>query len=229
MRLIHTISGLAVAMLLSGCSSNEPASPSEKDTVHIDTAAPVASSAAEDDHLFPELFAAIRHTDTTFRSGNFGPFAPSYEPAEDTLKIDRAELEHWKPWLLFNNDGSRAIDLFTYGYTLEEREGRRELVEEGEADMEIAAIDFVKGTRCRLFFAGPGTVDLDARWLDKNTVLLATAQLEDEVQRDIHRFRISLFKFDLLSGKSWQSVYPALLRGDVASLMLKRPESASAH
>ncbi|TCZ70482.1 hypothetical protein [Flaviaesturariibacter aridisoli] len=210
---------LPILIVLAACNASDNSdAPASSDTLvtKAHDEQPVETQAT----ALTALFSVMKGVDAGFDPKNFSAFADDGSLAPDTLRFDRREFENWKPWLLYNADSSRAIDLVSYNYTIERRGGRA-VLEGAGPDMQIAALDFPKGTRRQLLFAGPGALSLDAVWSDPHTVLLAQAQLEGRGQDRTYRYRVLLHKYDLASGRRWTSTYPTLLTGNPADLVQK--------
>ena len=215
----HSLLFVLTVAVLAACNGNDnEATPAASDTLvtRARDAVPVEEQAGQ----LTALFSVMKGVDASFDPKKFSAFAEDGPLDADTVLFDRGALEQWKPWLIYNADSSRAIDLVSYNYSIGKKKGRTMLQGAGP-DMEIAALDLRKGTRRRLVFAGPGSLSLDAVWQDPQTVLLALAQVEDKDSTGNYRYRVTLHKYDLASGRRWTSVYPTLLSGNPADLVQK--------
>lgn len=213
----------ATLLLLAACNggNDHPAPAAAADTLVAPAhdAVPVPEQSVQ----LTQLFSVIKGLDAGFDPKNFPAYAEEGTLPADTVRFDRADFRRWQPWLVYNADSSRAIDLVSYNYSMDTLANGRVQLEGNDPDFEIAVLDYRGGTRLPLVFAGPGALDLDAVWQDQQTVVLALAELEPGEEKS-YRYRLTLHKYDLAARRSWTSRYPAVLRGNPADLMQKDVE-----
>lgn len=124
---------------------------------------------------FPEMYRQLSRQDASFspdrfqetEGGTMEPVPGRFFPPE--------ELQPYLPYLIYNSDSSQAIDLVTYNYMLDRKNGET-VLEPAGPDTEVAVIDLKKNMRTRIFFSGPGTTIREGKWLGENTVLLGGAE-----------------------------------------------------
>ncbi|WP_460570605.1 hypothetical protein [Flaviaesturariibacter terrae] len=209
-------------MLAVACnSSDKQDTPPAPDTLVAKAHDPVP--VPEQATQLTALFSVMKGVDASFDPKNFPAFAEDGQLQPDTLRFDPTEFAQWKPWLLFNADSSRAIDLVSYNYSIAQKNSRP-VLEGAGPDMEIAVLDNRRGTRRQLLFGGPGTLSLDAAWSDPNTVLLALAEVEGKDSSGNYRYHVVLHKYDLQADRKWTSRYPRLLSGNPADLVQRNFE-----
>jgi hypothetical protein len=145
------------------------------------------AAAAEQDELdwkenaFPELLRALESGDTTFTLNSFATDEAAAPPNTDTkaYPMEGERLVPFQALFVYNSDSTKAIDLFSYNYMANSRNGRPVMVA-GEPDTEVALLDYQNKTRKRLLFLGPSFAALDARWLSNNEVAIAGAEIVGE-------------------------------------------------
>jgi hypothetical protein len=81
-------------------------------------------------------------------------------------------LQPFRPYLIYNNDSTKAIDFVSHHYVFAKGKG----LQTGDPDSEVALLDFVRGSRKRLVFTGPSMSILDAAWLQDGSVMIAGAE-----------------------------------------------------
>ena len=142
-------------------------------------------------HSFPALFNALKQKNVTADSfaitetGQLEPFPSS--------PINMQHLQPFKKLLIYNSDSTQAIDLFSYNYILAEKEGKP-VAEAAEPDTEIALLNFKKNTRKRIWYSGPATAIVDAKWVGPNEVELLSIQEDEKGERKPIIWKISLTK-----------------------------------
>lgn len=164
--------------LCTACANN-----SDTESVNTDTA--TAQSEADLSQLspearlvqtaFPNMYMFLEGQDPSFDPANFAeteggtdePLPPRFFPPE--------ELEQFKPYLVYNTDSTKAIDLVSYNYIIDKKDGQQILTGAGP-DTEVGVINLQNNMRTRIFFAGPGTIMREGKWLDSTTVLLGGAE-----------------------------------------------------
>jgi hypothetical protein len=133
------------------------------------------------ENAFPEYLRALESQDTSFTLDSFaaeeGP-----APASNDTKAYPMEGERLIPFqslFVYNGDSTRAIDLFSYNYMANTRNGQSVMVP-GEPDTEVALLDYKDKTRKRLLFLGPSYAAIDAQWLSNTEVAIAGAEIVGE-------------------------------------------------
>jgi uncharacterized protein (DUF1330 family) len=130
--------------------------------------------------VFPELASFFNQSDTSFKHAQF-----NNSGTLDSMSLGKENAivkEQIKPYanlLIYNSDSTQAIDLYSYNY-IETKKGNNTKWERGEADTEVALIDFRKNTRKRLYFSGPSYAVIDARWMGEDSIAFATAEIIGE-------------------------------------------------
>ncbi len=163
-----------MTLCLAACSNNADAPATDVTT----TTPPPDSSEAVAANAFPQLYAYLEQQDATFSADSFTLTGESELPKEPAQPLDEARLQPFKPFLIYNADSSRALDMYSYNYVVVSKNGATQL-EEGEPDAEASVIDFKKGLRRRIFFGGPGHVLWDARWTAPDQLLMIGAEAEE--------------------------------------------------
>ncbi len=164
------------AILLTACNnSNNTTTVTEAEPLEQTTTEEAASAVMMLQHSFENLFAYMAQQDSSFAPQNFKPGAQGKIDALPAAPIEPEQLKPFEPFLIYNSDSSKAIDLYSYNYIITRRNGQVKLEEAGP-DTEIALIDVASNTRKRIFFSGPSTVVFDARWNSDNEIVMAGAE-----------------------------------------------------
>lgn len=124
---------------------------------------------------FPNMYLFLKGQDPGFDPANFVETEGGYGEAPAPRFFPPEELEQFRPYLIFNTDSTRAIDLVSYNYIVDKKDGQQILTGAGP-DTEVGIINLQNNMRTRIFFAGPGTVMREGKWLDSTTVLLGGAE-----------------------------------------------------
>jgi hypothetical protein len=158
----------AFLFFFAACSNDAANEPKATDSISNTV---ITDELPEEEEIAPvaEVFTTL---DSNFNTGSF------YDSGTDSLrqarlaKIDSGSLKEFVPYLIYNADSSLAIDPYSYNYIIQERNGTRRISDAGP-DVEIALIDVKQGTRRRIWFGGPSTAILDAKWKNKNELWLS--------------------------------------------------------
>jgi hypothetical protein len=124
---------------------------------------------------FPELFQYLGKQDSTFSQDSFLLSGESKIEQVPPMQVDEARLKPFQQYLIYNEDSSLALDLYSYNYIVARRGGNTTLEEAGP-DSEAAVIDRNAGTRRRIFFGGPSHTLWDAKWINNWELLLIGAE-----------------------------------------------------
>jgi hypothetical protein len=164
---------LLTAVLIAGCNNS-----ADREQPREDTATAITESDPEGLELeaiqaaFPELYKHFSAADPSFSTDSF--FLATTAPLEtlEPQKLDTQRLRPFTPFLIFNSDSSRAIDMVSYNYEPVQKNGKSMFAEAGP-DTEVSLIDFKKNTKQRILFLGTAAGIEDAKWTDNGEVLLA--------------------------------------------------------
>lgn len=124
---------------------------------------------------FPNMYMFLEGQDPSFDPANFEETEGGYGEPLPPRFFAPEELEQFKPYLIYNTDSTRAIDLVSYNYIIDKKDGQQILTGAGP-DTEVGVINLQNNMRTRIFFAGPGTIMREGKWLDSTTVLLGGAE-----------------------------------------------------
>lgn len=172
---------LSSLVLLVACNNNntteEEVTINDIDKVQQTEAAPEVTYLQQS---FSDLFAYMEAQDPTFAADNFERGSEVKMDNMPPVALEPEQLKLFEPFLIYNSDSSKAIDLYSYNYIITRRNGEVKMEEAGP-DTEIALIDVANNTRQRIFFSGPSVVVLEARWKGDNEIVMAGAeQLDNE-------------------------------------------------
>jgi len=147
---------LLLCLFIAACTNSNDTTHPETGTVSEPMMEEEGNGSLQADDLFPQLAQYLEAQDTSFRSGSYVLRESTIDTASPDIvhPLDTAVLNRYKDLLIYNDDRSKAIDLFSYGTVLIKK-GDSTVLEGGEPDTEVAVIDFQKGTRRRIFFSGP--------------------------------------------------------------------------
>jgi len=124
---------------------------------------------------FPNMYQILKGQDALFDPALFEETEGGYGTPPPARFFPPEELEPFKPYLIYNSDSSKAIDLVSYNYVLDKQDGKA-VLEAAGPDTEAGIINLKNNMRTRIFFSGPGTVMREGKWLDSTTVLLGGAE-----------------------------------------------------
>jgi hypothetical protein len=171
--MINRIGGLAafILMLLSSCS-NEAGKPDSETKGTAEQAKETKKETSELQHAFPQFFSYLAQQDPSFSVSKFQQSESIPLDSVQAFPLDKKQLKPFSGYLIYNNDRSLAIDLYSYNYVAVQRNGKT-VLEQGGPDTEVGLINVKDNTRQRIFFSGPGTSVQQAKWENGNTVFLA--------------------------------------------------------
>ena len=158
----------------TACTNSTGSNERSTDTSAI-AAAPLSPEAQMVETAFPNMYQILKGQDASFdpalfeeSEGGYGvPPPPRFFPPE--------ELEQFKPYLIYSNDSTKAIDLVSYNFIVD-KEGGKQVLEPSGPDTEAGIINLKNNMRTRIFYSGPGTIIREGKWLDSATVLLGGAE-----------------------------------------------------
>jgi hypothetical protein len=127
-------------------------------------------------NAFPQLFTYLTTKDPHFDKDRFSVATENRLSTVPAIALDEKNMQLYENLLIYNNDSSLAIDLYSYNYIITNKGGHTELVT-ADPDIEIGLVDFIKGTRKRIYFSGPSTTIWDGAWLKDSIILLAGAEV----------------------------------------------------
>jgi hypothetical protein len=165
---------LLMVTLLISCNNNANTEEAFNDTVQ--EAGEETGELATLQHTFPQLFHYLKEQDPQFGLNNFTLISENKLSNAPAIPLDEKNLQPYKKLLIYNSDGSQAIDLYSYNYIITDSSGTQQL-ESAEPDTEVGLVHFASHTRKRIFFSGPSYTIWDGAWLQKNIVVLAGAEL----------------------------------------------------
>jgi hypothetical protein len=183
---------ICLAVVLSFCACNNSGS-SKGDDQPLDSAyseelpPPVIQQLPT---AFPEAYQFLSAKDSSFNASFFEE-AGSDTNRSKMLPLPK-EIKSYYPYLIYNIDSSRAIDLYSYNIFFRTKNGKR-IAEPGGPDNEVALIDFKDSTRRRVFFGGSSSAVLDAKWINGQEFLLMTGEVigDREFQPTILKYNTS--------------------------------------
>lgn len=175
---MHKTWSLALALVVVVACNNNNSSTDTTTATETETEVVTDNTTAAAGQLaqsFPDLFAYMEAQDSSFALQHF--LAPS-EGKMETLapvKMEPAQIKPFEPFLIYNGDSTKAIDLYSYNYIIIRRNGDVKMEEAGP-DTEIAVVDVATNMRKRIFFSGPSVTVFDAKWNGTNEVIMAGAE-----------------------------------------------------
>jgi hypothetical protein len=190
-------------------------------------ATPVDSSAGgtvvtdelpEAEELGP-ITKVFTNVDSTFNTGSFYPSGVDSVPSTQSYQVDSGSLRAFAPVLIYNTDSSLAIDPYSYNYIIHQQQGQQKVSEAGP-DVEVALIDLKNNTRRRLWYSGPAAAILDAKWKNKNELLLGGAEQVDTAGYQPFVLVVNITNNHI---DRWQS--DEMLKGPVNDVLKQRLEA----
>ena len=166
-------------VLLMACNNDNNAgkeiTTTEADTLQQTEAAPEVTYLQQS---FPDLFAYMQAQDPAFAAQHFEQGSEVKMDALPAVALEPEQLKLFEPFLIYNSDSTKAIDLYSYNYIITRRNGEVKMEEAGP-DTEVALIDVAGNTRKRIFFSGPSVMVFEARWNNDNEIVMAGAEQVD--------------------------------------------------
>jgi hypothetical protein len=176
-----------ISLFLFSACSNEASKPEEAQTIEPTE----QTESSELQNSFPQFFSYLSNQDTSFSIEKFEQNEGMPMDSIKSFPVDKKQLQPFSDYLIYNNDSSLAIDLYSYNFVPVQRNGET-VLQQGGPDTEVGLIDTKAGTRRRIFFSGPGVSIQQAKWQDGTTVFLAGVE---EVGQDA--VKPVLWKFNL--------------------------------
>ena len=167
---------LAAICFLTASSCGNDATTKSEGVDTIATAAPALS--AEEQMIqdaFPNLYMQLKTQDPAFNPAFFQESEGGYGTPPPPRFFPPEELEPFRPYLVYSNDSTKAIDIVSYNYIIDKSAGRP-VLEPAGPDTEVGIINLRNNMRTRIFYSGPGTIIREGKWLDSATVLLGGAE-----------------------------------------------------
>lgn len=170
------ITALVLVLVCSSCTNDAGSNDETRDTTAVAPAAePLSPEAQMVTAAFPNMYQFLKGQDPSFDPAFFEETEGGYNAPPPPRFFPPEELNAFIPYLIYNRDSTRAIDLVSYNYVLDNKNGKQVLAEAGP-DTEVGIIDLNENMRTRIFYSGPGTTIREGKWLDSTTVLLGGAE-----------------------------------------------------
>lgn len=176
MKLSHLFGCLALGVL-TACANNADNASVSEDTSALARASETAGSpeATMLSSAFPNMYMMLKGQDTNFDPSLFEESEGGYGTPPPPRFFAPEELEQFKPFLIYNADSTKALDLVSYNF-LVNKDSTGPVLEATGPDTEVGVINMKDNMRTRIFFSGPGTILREGKWLDSTTVLLGGAE-----------------------------------------------------
>jgi hypothetical protein len=175
------------------CNNNADNNSVEQDT----TAMEVEEVAEERPELeqakvsFQQLFSFYEKNDSSFQENNFNLVMMDSMQLLAPQPIDEISLKPYYPYLIYNSDSLKAIDLYSYNVMLSQKGGQT-IANASGPDTEIAVVDFKNKTRQRLLYVGPSFTIQDGKWINDHVLSLIGGEIIEE-----GKFSPSIWLMDL--------------------------------
>ncbi|OLY90934.1 hypothetical protein SAMN05444008_1178 [Cnuella takakiae] len=169
---------IAAIGLCTSCTNNADTESATTDTAAAQPEADLSQLTPEARMVqtaFPNMYMFLEGQDPSFDPANFQETEGGYGEPLPPRFFAPEELEQFKPYLIYNTDSTKAIDLVSYNYIIDKKDGQQVLTGAGP-DTEVGIINLQNNMRTRIFFAGPGTVMREGKWIDSSTVMLGGAE-----------------------------------------------------
>lgn len=208
-------------LLLVACSNNADNGSAHSEIADTSAAGTVAEegTAGQVRTAFPALFQYLSGQDRSFSPDSFVAYGESRIEAHPAVAVDTAALRPFEKLLIYDRDSSLAIDLFSYNYMVVQRGGKASLEAAGP-DTEVGLIDVAKGTRRRIFFAGPAITMLEARWNGGEVLLAGAESSETEKTKPL------IWRLNLADSTVRVYRYPTEIRADLEGYRESQPARA---
>ncbi|MBA2498600.1 MAG: hypothetical protein H0V30_02630 [Chitinophagaceae bacterium] len=111
--------------------------------------------------------------------------------------VNENEFNFFKPYMAYNTDSTKAIDIYSYSSVISEKGGQRVYIN-GGPDAQINLVNLEEKTSQRLFFSGPMLSFWDAQWIDSNKVIVAGTEEKTPVYWiiDLNRKSMQLYTME---------------------------------
>ena len=188
------ITGLVMICLFIACNNNAENKEKAEDTtaaLEVEEVTEENSEIEQAKVIFQPLFSFYETNDSSFQEDNFNLAIMDSMSLMAPQAIDEASLKPYYPYLVYNSDSSRAIDLYSYNVMLSQQNGKMVANASGP-DTEIAVVDFKNKTRQRILFTGPSFIIHDGKWINDHTLSLIGGEVIDE-----EKFSPSVWLMDL--------------------------------
>ena len=166
----YTLSFLFLMSLFINACSDSDAPATKESTTEI----PVEEKPAEISNV-ERIPLWQNYMEQQFPDFNDEDFSPAYTVPLETFPpypINESELNFFKPYLAYNADSTKAIDVYSYSSVTSNKGGERVYMN-GGPDAQINLVNTKDNTFQRLFFSGPILSFWDAKWIDSNKVIIA--------------------------------------------------------
>lgn len=203
---------LAVLLLMMACNNAAEKKTEAEDTAQIEDEV-LVEEAPEIENAkvsFQQLFSFLQAKDSSFNADQFQLSIVDSMQLMPAQPIDETSLKPYYPYLVYNSDSSKAIDLHSYNTILVEKNGKV-LSEAAGPDTEIALIDFKNKTRQRLLFVGPSSVIKEGKWVNDQVISIAGGELVDN-----EKFKPEVWLFDINAKKMKVLSYTDTLQVKIA-------------
>lgn len=191
------IAAIVIAFFTIACSNSAGTGEASVDTAALANT-PLSPEVQLVENAFPNMYQILKGQDASFDPALFEESEGGYGAPPPPRFFPPEELEQFKPYLIYNKDSTKAIDLVSYNFIVDKKDGTQVLEPSGP-DTEAGIINLKDNMRTRIFYSGPGTIMREGKWLDSTIVLLGGA--------------------DKLSGTA---IKPFLLRIDLKEKTLQR-------
>jgi len=205
-----------LALSLFACN-NSSSKDENKETVETVEEPYVDPVKQEISSAFPSVYQFFSTQDSTFNASKFQQVSSQKNNNAD---LDLSEISKaYYPLFIYNADSSHAIDLYSYNIILQKRNGKT-VANHAGPDVEVALIDFKNKTRKRIYFGGPSSAVLDAKWIDKKEFFLLTGEIVNQ-----SKFQPRLLQYKMADNSSNEFVYSDTLQFKVGDYIDRRLQS----
>lgn len=160
---------VVITIFMNACTNSDQAAEDVTATDSV-SVAPIAEISNID-----RLPLWRNYMEQQFPDFNAEDFNASYTVPLETFPpypVNEKELDFFKPYLAYNADSTKAIDIYSYS-SVTSSKGDQRVYMNGGPDAQINLVDLKNNTSQRLFFSGPMLSFWDAQWVDSNRVIVA--------------------------------------------------------
>lgn len=195
---------LLFVLVLLACNNNNSSKKVDKNTIEEEEIPYVDPVQQEISSAFPPAYQFFSARDSSFDASKFQQMS-SQKINNPDLKLSET-LKSYDPLFIFNADSSYAIDLYSYNYILQRRNGET-VVNHAGPDVEAALIDLKNKTRKRIYFGGSSSALLDAKWTTKDEFFLLMGEIIEQ-----SKFQPRILQYRLQDSSANEFVYTDTLR-----------------
>jgi hypothetical protein len=159
--------------------------------------------------IFPELTQYMINRDSSFSPERFANGDIVELDSFTPHAVDKKFMDQYGEYLFYNADSSLALDLVSYNFIVNRKNGFQQLEFAGP-DTEVGLINMKDSSRKRILFLGSSGIVLDGSWDEQGNIILAGAQ-------DAGDDNLQPLMWKVIPGKKQMEIiqYPGVIKANV--------------